>query len=52
MYLCIFGQVTDGEFRSSENYQIYPPQPLQHKDTTSTSMDQQQSSDVIQPTNR
>ena len=48
-----FGQVTNGEFHCSENYQIHPPQPLQHKDTASaqpTSMDQQQSSDVIQPT--
>ena len=39
----IFGQVTNGELHCSENYQIHPSQPCQHKDTTSaqpTSMDQ------------
>ena len=30
-----FGQVTNGEFHCSENYQLHPSQPRQHKDTTS-----------------
>ena len=30
----IFGHVTNGEFHRSENYQIHPSQPLQHKDTS------------------
>ena len=28
----VFGQITDGEFRHSVNYQLHPPQSLQHKD--------------------
>ena len=33
----IFGLVTNGEFHCSENYQIYSPQPLQHKDIKKSS---------------
>ena len=49
----VFGQITDGEFQRSVNYQLHPPQSLQHKDnipTPPTAMDQQQLSDVNQST--
>ena len=49
----VFGQITDGEVQHSVNYQLYPPQSLQHKDNIPappTAMDQQQVSDVNQST--
>ena len=49
----VFGQITDGEFQRSVNYQLHPPQSLQHKDNIPappTAMDQQQLSDVNQST--
>ena len=44
---------TDGEFQRSMNYQLHPPQSLQHKDNIPappTAMDHQQLSDVNQST--
>ena len=49
----VFEQITDGEFQCSMNYQLHPPQSLQHKDNIPappTAMDQQQLSDVTQST--
>ena len=41
----VFWQITDGECQHSVNYQLHPPQSLQHKDNIPappTAMDQQQ----------